>query len=111
MELQDGLLLRIFISEKDKHEGMILSDWIVRKAKETGLTGATMFRGTQGFGAHHQIHSTRIIDLADNLPVVVEIVDTVDAIEKLLVLLDVAISEGVATTQPVIIRKYRLKKQ
>jgi uncharacterized protein len=107
MELQDGLLLRVFITDKDKHEGMLLADWIVRKARDVGISGATVLRGIEGFGTHSKIHNTRIVDLSDNLPLVVEIIDSTENIEKLLPLMDAAITEGLAMTQPVTIRKYR----
>jgi uncharacterized protein len=107
MDLQEGILVRVFITDKDKHEGMLLADWIVHKAREVGISGATVLRGIEGFGTHSKIHNTRILDLSDNLPLVVELVDTKENVDKLLPLLDGAISEGLATTQAVTIRKYR----
>ena len=56
---KEGSLLRIFIGESDKHEGMPLYEWIVRKAREQGLAGATVLRGLEGFGAHSQVHTRR----------------------------------------------------
>lgn len=109
MNAQEGVLLRIYVSEKDKHEGILLSDWIVRKARDAGLGGATVIRGIEGFGVHSKIHSTRMIDLSDNLPLVVEIIDSSENIDKLLTMLDSAMFEGIAITQQVMMRKYKGK--
>lgn len=110
MEILDGTLLRVFISERDKFEGILLSDWIVRKARDIGILGATVFRAIQGYGAHAKIHNARIMDLSDDLPIVVEIVDSQAKIEALLPFLDGAIGQGLATTADVKIRNYRTAK-
>ena len=70
-------------------------------------TGATVLRGPMGFGAHHQLHTAKILRLAENLPVVVEIVDTPQKIDQLLPHLDAMMSEGLATLEDVSILKYR----
>jgi uncharacterized protein len=106
-----GNLLRIFIGESDKHEGMPMYEWIVRKAKEQGLSGATVLRGVQGFGAHSRIHSSKILDLSTDLPLIIEIVDDPEKIESFLQLVDQVILEGLATVQPVQIRLYRTRKK
>jgi len=77
---EEGYLLRIFIGESDRHAGMLLDEWIVRTAKEKGLAGATVLRGLEGFGARSRIHTARILDLSTDLPIVVEVVDTLDKI-------------------------------
>jgi PII-like signaling protein len=77
----DGQLLRIFIGESDKYEGKPLYEWIVIKAKEHGLAGATVLRGLMGFGANSRIHTSKIIRLSLDLPIVVEIVDTSEKAE------------------------------
>ena len=102
-----GRLLRIFIGEDDKHEGKPLYEWIVRKAREQGLAGATVLRGMEGFGAHSRIHTAKILRLSSDLPIVIEIVDTDEKIEAFLPLIDDAISEGLATVEKVEIRLYR----
>ena len=64
---KEGSLLRIFIGESDKHEGMALYEWIVRKAREQGLAGATVLRGLEGFGAHSRVHTAKILRLSTDL--------------------------------------------
>lgn len=103
----EGRLLRVFIGEDDKYEGLPLYEWIVRQAREHGLAGATVLRGMEGFGAHSRIHTAKILRLSTDLPVVIEIVDTHEKIEAFLPLIDAAISEGLATMEKVEIRSYR----
>lgn len=104
---KEGKLLRIFIGENDRHEKMPLYEWIVRKAREEGLAGATVLRGLEGFGAHSLLHTAKILRLSSDLPIVVEIVDTNDKIEAFLPLIDDAIGEGLATVEKVEVRFYR----
>ena len=96
---KEGSLLRIFIGESDKHEGMPLYEWIVRKAREQGLAGATVLRGLEGFGAHSRVHTAKILRLSTDLPIVVEIVDSLEKIEAFLPAVDGAIREGLATLE------------
>ena len=107
---KDGKLLRIFIGENDKHEGQPLYEWIVRKAQEGGLAGATVLRGLEGFGAHSRLHTAKILRLSSDLPIVVEIVDTEEKIESFLPLIDDAVGEGLATVERVEVRFYRSGK-
>jgi PII-like signaling protein len=104
---KDGTLLRIFIGESDKHQGLPLYEWIVRKAREQGLAGATVLRGLEGFGAHSRLHTAKILRLATDLPIVVEIVDTEENIQAFLPAIDDAIGEGLATLEKVEVRFYR----
>ena len=104
---KDGKLLRIFIGENDRHEGHPLYEWIVRKARESGLAGATVLRGLEGFGARSRLHTTKILRLSTDLPIVVEIVDTEEKIEAFLPLIDEAVGEGLATLEKVEVRFYR----
>ncbi len=104
---KDGKLLRVFIGESDKHEGVPLYEWIVRKARERGLAGATVLRGLEGFGAHSHLHTAKLLRLSTDLPVVIEIVDTEDKIEAFLPLIDDAVGEGLATIEKVEVRFYR----
>ncbi len=104
---KDGKLLRIFIGENDKYEGLPLYEWIVRKARESGLAGATVLRGLEGFGAHSRLHTAKILRMSSDLPIVVEIVDTRDKIEAFLPVIDGAIREGLATLEKVEVRFYR----
>lgn len=107
---KDGKLLRVFLGESDKHEGLPLYEWVVRKARERGLAGATVLRGLEGFGAHSRLHTAKILRLSSDLPIVVEIVDTEEKIEGFLPLIDEAISEGLATVEKVEVRFYRSGK-
>ena len=98
---KDGKLLRIFIGEDDKHEKMPLYEWIVRKAREEELAGATVIRGLEGYGAHSRLHTAKVLRLSSDLPVVIEIVDTAEKIESFLPLVDAVIGEGLATVEKV----------
>jgi hypothetical protein len=104
---EDGKLLRLFMGENDRHDGMLLHEWIIRRAREEGLAGATVIRGIAGFGAHSRLHTAKILRLSTDLPIVVEIVDTEEKIEAFLPLVDDAIPEGMATVERVEIRFYR----
>jgi len=108
---EHGHLLRIFIGESDRHEGMPLYEWIVRQARTEGLAGTTVLRGMEGFGAHSRIHTAKLLRLSTDLPVVIEIVDTREKIEAFLPLIDEAIDEGLATLEKVEIRFYRSGKK
>jgi PII-like signaling protein len=104
---EEGHLLRIFVGESDHHEGRPLYEWLVLKAREQNLAGATVLRGIEGFGAHSRLHTARILRLSADLPIVVEIVDTREKIEAFMPLVDHAIVEGLATLERVQIRFYR----
>ncbi len=106
----EGKLLRIYIGENDKHEGLPLFEWIVRTAREQGLAGATVLRGLEGFGAHSRLHTAKILRLSSDLPVIVEIVDSEEKIETFLPTIDEAIGEGLATIEKVEVRFYRSGK-
>jgi PII-like signaling protein len=107
----EGTLLRIFIGESDRHGGMLLYEWIVRRARESGLAGATVLRGMEGFGARSRVRTAKILELSTDLPIVVEIVDTAEKIEAFLPVIDGAIADGLATLEKVQIRFYRAGKQ
>lgn len=111
MLTENGHLLRIFIGECDKREGKPLYEWIIRKAKEEGLAGATVIRAIEGFGAHSQIHTAKILDLSTDLPIVIEIVDDLQKIEDFLSILDSVIEEGLVTVEKVHIRLCRSRKR
>ena len=103
----EGQLLRIFIGETDRWHGKPLYEAIVLKIREQGLAGATVLRGTMGFGAHSRVHTTKVLRLSDDLPVIVEIVDKPEQIAKVLPLLDEMVTEGMITTEKVHIIAYR----
>ncbi|BBO79870.1 hypothetical protein DSCO28_04360 [Desulfosarcina ovata subsp. sediminis] len=104
---EDGQLLRIFIGEANKHDRMPLYEWIVRQARSRGMAGATVLRGIQGFGANSLIHTTKILRLSEDLPVVVEIIDSPEKIETFLQAIDHAITEGIVTVEKARVRMYR----
>jgi PII-like signaling protein len=104
---EDGRLLRIFISENDKHAGVPLSNWIVRQARDHQLSGATVLRGLEGFGAHGHLHTAKFQRSATDHPIVVEIVDSRERIEAFLPIIDAVISEGLITLEKVEVRTYR----
>ena len=104
---EDGYLLRIFIGESDKRDGKLLYEWIVLKARELGLAGATVLRGMMGFGAHRRIHTFKIERLSEDLPIIIEVVDVREKLEIFLSAIDKEIKEGLATLEKAQIRFYR----
>ena len=101
--------LRIYLGETDSWHGRPLYDAIVRMAKELDLAGASVFRGLEGYGANSRIHTARIIDLSDDLPVLVEIIDSDEYIAKLLPYLDEMVQEGMVTIDDIEVIKYGRK--
>ena len=104
---RDAKLLRIFVGENDKYRGRPLYEAIVEDARRRGLAGATVLRGTLGFGAASRIHSAKILRLSEDLPMVVEIVDEADKINQFLPDLDQMIGEGLVTIEKVEVIVYR----
>lgn len=106
----EGKLLRVFIGESDRYQGSALSDAIVQKARAVGLAGATVWQGIQGYGARSRIHTAKILRLSEDLPVIVEIVDTEANIRAFLPQLDemmeTANSGGLITLEKAEIIKY-----
>lgn len=103
----EGLLLRVFVGESDRWESVPLHEAIVRKAREAGLAGATAWRGLAGFGAHSRIHTTKILRLSEDLPVIIEIVDREERIAAFRPVLDAMVGEGLITLERVQIIAYR----
>lgn len=103
----EGQLLRVFVGESDRWEGRPLYEAIVRKVREKGLAGATVLRGMQGFGAHSRIHTTKILRLSEDLPIIIEIVDKAERIEGILPELDRMVTEGLITQERVHVIAYR----
>ena len=106
---EDGQLLRIFIGESDRWQGKPLYEAIILKARELGIAGATMLRGLMGFGAASRIHTAKILRLSEDLPVVVEIVDSADKIDLLLPMIDEMVQDGMVTLEKVRVIEYRAK--
>jgi PII-like signaling protein len=102
----DAVLLRIFFGEGDKFERLPLYEAIVLKAREMHLAGATVLRGAVGFGHSSRIHTTKILRLSQDLPIVIEIVDTQDKIDAFLPALDAMMSSGLVTLEKVQVLRY-----
>ncbi len=103
----DGKLLRIFIGEADKWQGQPLYEAIVLLARKEGMAGATALKGFLGFGCKSHLHTTKLLRLSEDLPVIVEIVDSEEKIEKFLPLLDPMIKEGLITLEKATVLLYR----
>ena len=103
----EGTLLRLFIGESDTWHGKPLYQAIVQRAREEGLAGATVVRGIEGFGADSHLHTSRILRLSEDLPVVIEIVDTAERIDRIVPILDEMVTEGMLTLERVQIVSYR----
>jgi hypothetical protein len=104
---EEGCLLRIFVGESDRHGHQPLYESIVLQAREAGLAGATVVRGVMGFGKHSILHTAKILRLSEDLPMIVEIVDSLESIEKFLPVLDALIKDGLVTIEKVRVIHYR----
>ena len=104
---EQGYLLRVFVGESDKHGHVPLYEAIVSKARETGLAGATVLRGVMGFGRHSVMHTAKILRLSEDLPMIVEIVDSLEKIEAFLPILGTMVPEGLITLEQVRVIHYR----
>jgi len=103
----EAQLLRVFIGESDRHDGRPLHEEIVKAARRKGMAGATVLRGILGFGANSRIHTAKILRLSEDLPLIVEIVDTPEKIEDFLPELDGMIKEGLITLEKAQVIAYR----
>jgi PII-like signaling protein len=103
---EEGMLLRIFIGETDSYKGKPLYEQIVLKARELNLAGATVMRGVMGFGADSRMHTAKILRLSEDLPIIIEIVDTEESLQKLQPFLDETVEEGLITLEKVKVIKY-----
>lgn len=104
---EEGQLLRVFIGENDTYKGKPLFEEIVLRARELNFAGATVLRGVMGFGAGSRIHAAKVLRLSEDLPIVIEIVDTADKLEEIMPFLDETVGEGLITLEKVRIIKYR----
>ncbi|HEV2161719.1 MAG TPA: DUF190 domain-containing protein [Stellaceae bacterium] len=102
----DAALLRIFIGEKDRHGHTPLYEALVLKAREAGLAGATVIRGPLGFGQSSILHTAKILQLSEDLPIIVEIVDAEARIEAFLPTLDSMMTSGLVTIEKVRVIHY-----
>ena len=108
---RNGKLLRIIIGESDRNEGLPLYEWIIKKAREEKLAGASVFRGIEGFGANSHLHTAKILCLSQDLPILIEIVDVEDKINSFVDMIDPVIKEGIVTIENVEVKFYRGKKK
>ena len=103
---KESVLLRIFLGEQDKHERRPLYEAIVFKAREMHMAGATVLRGPLGFGVSSRVHSAKILRLSEDLPMVIEIVDSRDKIDAFLPVLDGMMGSGLVTLETVQVLQY-----
>ncbi|MBI4224396.1 MAG: DUF190 domain-containing protein [Deltaproteobacteria bacterium] len=108
---EEGKLLRIFIGESDRYDGKPLHEAILHLAKSEGLAGCTVIKGFEGFGAASKIHTTKILRLSEDLPIVIEIVDEGEKIDRFLSPLDQMIIDGLVTVEKVKVILYRHGKR
>ena len=103
----EGKLLRIFIGESDRWEGRPLYEAVVLEARKRGLAGATVLKGFMGFGAHSRIHTAKLLELSQDLPIIVEIVDASEKIEAFMPDLEKMVGDGLITIERAEVRLYR----
>jgi len=103
----EGKLVRVFIGESDTYRGKPLYQAIVERIREEHFAGATVIRGIEGYGASSRLHTARILRLSEDLPVVIEVVDTEERIEQLLPILDEMVRDGLVTVEKAHIITYR----
>jgi uncharacterized protein len=103
----EQMMVRIFFGESDRWHHQPLESALLERLRKDGFAGATVFRGVAGFGANSIIHTTRLLDLSGDLPVVVEVVDTEEHIERLIPILDEMVDDGLVTIEKVRVLRYR----
>ena len=103
----EGKLLRIFIGESDKWHGKPLYRAIVEHLRSEGIAGATVIRAIEGYGARSHLHTARILRLSEDLPLVIEVVDTEEIIRRVLPILDDMVADGMVTMEKVEVVTYR----
>ena len=108
---ENGVLLRIFIGEDDKYKGKPLYEYIVMEAKKRKMAGATVVRGIMGFGAKSHLHTAKLLRISDDLPMVIEIVDSEERINEFLPFLDEVVSDGLITIEKVKVIRYCPKEK
>ena len=103
----NGKRVAIYVNSNDQHHGRPLYTAIVQLCEQKGLAGATVFRCAEGYGAHHELHTTRFLTLSENLPVCVEVIDLPERIDPFLADLDGLISGGFVTVNDVRMIRYQ----
>jgi uncharacterized protein len=107
----EQMMVRIFVGEDDRWEGQLLHVALLERFRKEGIAGATVFRGISGYGAHSIVHSTHLLRMSEDLPLVVEVVDTPEHIERVLPIVETMVSEGLVTVEKVRVIKYAPGKQ
>jgi uncharacterized protein len=107
---KDAVLLRIFFGEADRYDGTPLHEAVVLKAREMQMAGATVLRGPMGFGHSSRLHTAKILRLSEDLPLVIEIVDTEEKIDAFLPVLDAMMGSGLVTLEKVKVLRYGVEK-
>jgi hypothetical protein len=107
----EQVLVRVFIGESDRWHHTNLTTALLERLRQEHFAGATVFHGVAGFGAHSLIHTTRILRLSEDLPVVIEIVDSEERMPRLTEILDEMIAEGLVTMEKVRVLKYATRPQ
>ena len=100
-DIYEGMLLRIFIGDSDRSEGKPLYQVLVERARAKGLAGATVLHGPMGFGRHSRMHTSKLVEISADLPIVIEIVDLEQAIEGFMVDVEALVKEGLVTLEKV----------
>ena len=103
---QDAMLLRIFLGERDHHAGMPLYEAIVAKARELKLAGATVLRGPMGYGRNAHVHRAKLLDISEDLPMIVEIVESEANVDRLLTEIEPMMGSGLVTLENVRVVRY-----
>jgi uncharacterized protein len=113
MRVLDGeqVLVRIFLGESDRWKHRPLPDALLERLRQEGFAGATVFRGVAGFGAHSVVHTANILRLSQDLPIVIEVVDTDAKVQQLLPILDEMVPEGLVTMEKVRVLCYRTHRR
>jgi len=107
---EEAELMRIFIGESDRCDGKPLYEAIILAARQQNLSGATTFRGMMGFGAQSRVHTAKYLRLSEDLPIVIEIVDSPEKIEAFLPIIDSMMDEGLVTVERAKVIVYRHRK-
>jgi hypothetical protein len=103
----DQWLVRIFVGESDRWQGRPLVQALLERLRKEGFAGATVFRGLAGFGARSVVHTSRLLELSQDLPLVVEVVDTEEHVQKLEPILDEMVADGLVTLEKVRVLRYK----
>jgi PII-like signaling protein len=99
-------MVRIFVGEDDRWEGQLLHIALLERFRKEGIAGATVFRGISGYGARSIVHSTHLLRMSEDLPLVIEVVDAPEHIERMLPIIETMVSEGLVTVETVRVIKY-----